>query len=422
MEARVVVGDEMELTDLTVAGNVEIRRDPAGSEGRELMLRGNLLQVSEINGGRARVEVRGTPAEAGAEGLVLRGQEIYCEQASNLMWIPAQGEMVTPPRELPGNNGGAPAPPMTITWGGGMRFDGKTIAFQGGVEAHGQQVASNGDSANFLIRGTDLFVELNRHIDFVRPGNLDEQDVDLASLRFPGQVWLENRTLGPDRQWKSWEEMQVTDLRLDNATGKLEGDGPGWLSSIRLNSSSSEPSLVPGLAPPRSKLIHIQVHFQRAMAGNVKHREVEFYDHVRTVYGPVEDWQQRLDPERGPLGTGGFELASDRLHLAEIPSADNPKNSHHEIRASGNVQVRGERFTAKGHELSYDDGKDLLILRSDGRGYATVTEHGGGGSTEAATFYIRPKTKEIKTSSLRSLEFGPLSTKPKAEPQAPPGN
>lgn len=406
VEARVVMAEQMRLNDLTVAGSVRIHRDPDQQGARSVKIGGDLLEISDISTGQGRVTVRGAPAEGGAEGLLLRGAEILCHQQSNMMWIPGPGEMLTPPR--PRVEGGTPVPPLRVTWGGSMQFDGRTIAFREGVEAHGEHQAKNGDISRFLIRGSDLFVDLNRRIDFVQPGNLDEEQVDLAGLRFPGEVWLENRTHAAAGPWKSWEEMQVTDLQIDHATGRLEAQGPGWLSSVRLNAGSSSPAPLPAAPAADSKLIHIQVHFQRSLVGNLQRREVEFFDRVRTIYGPVADWQQRIDVHAESLGAGGIELTSDRLLLAEIPSPSSPQSVHHEIRAMGNVQVRGEQFRAQGHELSYDDGKDLLILKSDGRGYATVTQEGGPGATEARTFYIWPKSKLIKTDRVRSVEFGPV--------------
>jgi lipopolysaccharide export system protein LptA len=435
VEARVVLGESPQLTDLTVAGNVEITRPSEKPDTPPLRIAGELLQISEFGAGDAFIEVRGKPAEAGAEGLILRGSQIFCQQATNQLWIPGPGQMLTPSTMCqvgssqvgssqvgPGQRGetsrstassgpAGSAPPLTIDWKGRMQFDGLLASFLDGVHVHGQQAGKGGETSQFGIRGSELQVELTRRVNFSEPGAEDESEIGIRLLRFPGQVLMENQTRQPDGQPASWEEMEVTHLRVDPIRGRLEADGPGWLSSVRVSGNSGPGSAFPAGAPQKgSGLAHIRVGFQRAVVGNLNTREIELFEHVLTTYGPVDDWHDRIDPLRGPLAEGGVEMRSDRLRLTEMRSPSAKAQSHYEIQAVGNVEVRGERFQASGYRLSYDDSKDLLILQGNGREYAVVKTPETNGVHEVKELRVWPKSKKIQ-SDVRSIDLGPVGSR-----------
>ncbi len=446
VEARVVLGESPQLTDLTVAGTVEITRPSEKPDTPPLRIAGELLQVSEFGAGDAFIEVRGKPAEAGAEGLILRGSQIFCRQGTNLLWIPGPGQMLTPstvPNQASSSHAGsshagsslaAPgqtgtgqrrqdassadsshpagsAPPLTIDWKGRMQFDGLLASFLEGVHVHGEQTGKGGETSQFGIRGSELQVELTRRVSFSQPESNEDSEIGIRILRFPGQVLMENQTRQPDGQPASWEEVEVTHLRVDPIRGRLEADGPGWLSSVRVSGNSAPGSALPA-GPPQKEggLAHVRVGFQRAMVGNLNTREVELFEHVLTTYGPVDDWHDRIDPLRGALAEGGIEMRSDRLRLTEMRSAGARAQTHYEIQAVGNVEVRGERFQASGYRLSYDDSKDLLILQGNGREYAVVKTPETNGVHEVKELRVWPKSKKIQ-SDVRSIDLGPVGSR-----------
>ena len=49
--------------------------------------------------------------------------------------------------------------------------------------------------------------------------------------------------------------------------------------------------------PP--KLRHLSIDFVRGVDGNVHTPEVSVYGDVRTVYGPIDAWDQRLEMTAG---------------------------------------------------------------------------------------------------------------------------
>ena len=45
-----------------------------------------------------------------------------------------------------------------------------------------------------------------------------------------------------------------------------------------------------------SRLVYLRVDYQNEIEGNIDKREAVFQHYVRAVYGPVQSWDQTLDP------------------------------------------------------------------------------------------------------------------------------
>ena len=72
---------------------------------------------------------------------------------------------------------------------------------------------------------------------------------------------------------------------------------------------------------------------------------------------------------------------------------------------------RGQ-FTARGNRISYDSGKDMLVLEGDGRGDAKLQWQSQPGAepefhtTQKMVYW--PKIHQWKVERARSLEIGPI--------------
>jgi hypothetical protein len=109
-----------------------------------------------------------------------------------------------------------------------------------------------------------------------------------------------------------------------------------------------------------SRLIYVRVDYQNEIEGNVDKREAVFQHYVRAVYGPVQSWDQALDPDqRGGLGPQGIVLTCQRLSVAETGT---PPQRGLEMSAVGDTLVEGSMFTAKAQRLTYIQAKDQLVL------------------------------------------------------------
>ncbi|MBM3998584.1 MAG: hypothetical protein FJ297_03405 [Planctomycetes bacterium] len=417
IEMRVLAGPLMALDDVTVAGRVLIRRSGGASPQSTVQIAGELLQVSGLARAQGLVRVEGNPAEAGAEGLILRGAQIHCDLAANRMWIPGVGEMRASDN---GSRRGArpprPIPPLTIRWSEGLDFDGTSATVRGQVETTGVHVGEQGDTTEFRVTGRDVRADLTRSIRFLEPPvESATEDVELRKIAFQGEVLGESRTVGPDQSLRSREAMKVVDLAIDGLSGTATASGPGSIRSTRVGgsldmASPSPPRDLP--APPSgagvTKLVQVHVRFDEQLAIRSAERRVELSGDVRATYVPVGSWDEPFRADSPELGTEGLELISDRLELSESPAHDGGSPPHHEILALGDAKARGESFQATGHRISYHDGKELLVLEGNGRDLAAVRTAWGNGNAEARVIMIWPKQKRVKSDGIRSLDFGPV--------------
>ncbi len=124
---------------------------------------------------------------------------------------------------------------------------------------------------------------------------------------------------------------------------------------------------------------------------------------IRAIYGPVANWDQRLemyDRPHGPLANE-LLLSSDHLIVDQLTSPGGQR-PHVELTALGNVatevaSANGDEFNARSHTLTYDQSKDLITLRG-----ATLE---GGGRIDA-TVWRNNSPRPIEAGE---IEFNPLA-------------
>jgi hypothetical protein len=192
----------------------------------------------------------------------------------------------------------------------------------------------------------------------------------------------------------------------------LQSEGAGWLSSVRLAGDDVTGRFAAAPQRPRNgdKLAYYHLRYELGMEGNMLRRQVQFRDRVRVVYGPVANWEQKLDPDRrGGLGDQGVELTCDALTATEMNTGLRP---HLELEAAGNSYVEGRLFLARADRLTYNESKDQLILQGDGRRDALLemqkTVGGQSRKLEARKILFWPKTRNFDVQDARSLNLGPL--------------
>ncbi|MCH5376873.1 MAG: hypothetical protein JJ992_23140, partial [Planctomycetes bacterium] len=298
-------GRETLVEHLIMDGNVRLRESrTAKPDEVPINVVGDLVQIEHANTPTTRIRIQGAPAEVAARGFAVTGENIQLSRERNRMWIAGPGTMALPIAGNPLNQSGGDSRPvakgeghMTVTWQGSMNFDGDVVKFERGVQLSGVQQTTGGEVFNLLVTGSDLDVALTRHVDF--SAEKQDPDLDVAQIGFRGDVMLQNTGSRLGMQ-TSIDRMQVHDLTIDQQSGRLHADGPGWGTSVRLGEQ------LPGAArTPRSDarigdaagLAFIRVDFEDEIAGNVHERDVEFRGRVRTMYGPVAAWDEKLDPD-----------------------------------------------------------------------------------------------------------------------------
>ena len=409
----------LEVERLIVEGDVVLREIQVGGPGyKPLEVRGDVVQVDHANAPDAKVRVRGSEARVAARGLAVRGTDIQMMRAGSRVEIPGPGSMILTPDARAGPlrppaGGASPASgPITVEWQGRMEFDGRVAKFLDDVRVQARQSTRRGELLDLLVMGHQLDATLNHRLDLSRQDQ--DAELDLQSLVFRGEVLLQNRTSERGGQ-TSFDQMQVRDLSLDRASGRLHAFGPGWGSSVRfrkrLRAEGADAHASTADAQD-AQLVYVRVRFEDEMVGNMETRQIECRGRVETVYGPVVRWDATLDsdPPEGP-GPGVFLLTSDRLALAE--SETHGSDAHGpavELLAEGDATIEGKGFTARGQRISYAQAKDLFILEGDGRNDAQIWFQGSS-TPDAAAQQIRfwPRTRSLQVDGGRMLNLTPVA-------------
>jgi hypothetical protein len=209
----------------------------------------------------------------------------------------------------------------------------------------------------------------------------------------------------------SYDQLQVRDLTIDHSTGRLHAYGPGWGSSVRYDRALAEngpPFAADAAAEPR--LAYVRVDYEDEITGNMTARELTFRGRVRTLYGPVDAWDQTLDPDPAQgLGRGQYLLTSDQLSVADAASRMAGREAGIELTALGNATIEGDAFTARAWRVAYAKAKELVILEGDGRAEAELWRKGSS-TPDAAAQQIRFWTtnQSVQVDGGRFLNLGGL--------------
>ncbi len=383
----VVHGSTTDVEDVSIDGQARFVESRTAVPGEQpLVVAGDQIEVLRANQPDTDVTVRGKPAQVGARGLEMFGDVVRMNKQDNRMWIDGPGRMKLPNNaasdplhataEATARTGqeqrppaqAAPAQdPMVVAWQGKMNFDGSVATFD-------RSVVGQSQTRNFQTEM--LEVALRRRIDFSQPRMQDRAEV--GRIVCHGQFKMESRGFDPKLGLTSIERMQAKDLMVDQVTGAILGQGPGWLTSVRKGSpdptSPNADAPKNGLAarpvaaqtpragrkrPPATgvggdePLNYLNVQFQGALSGNLNQHELTFHKRIRTVYGPVLSWEDELNPDNvDELGPGGVVMTCDQMTVRQPDApASNPANPTPrrpvELEALGNTLVEGESFTAR---------------------------------------------------------------------------
>ncbi len=159
----------------------------------------------------------------------------------------------------------------------------------------------------------------------------------------------------------------------------------------------------------------MRVDYEDEINGNVLARELEFRGRVRTLYGPVNAWDQTLDPDPAEgLGRGQYLLTSDKLSVADVASRIDSPEAGIELAALGNATIEGEAFSARAWRVAYARAKELVILEGDGRSDAELWRKGSTTPAAAAQqirFWTNTRSIQVDGGRFFNLDqmTGPLT-------------
>jgi len=430
-----VRGDRPQASALEAEGDVVLREADAGEPSREpLRIAAQHVQVTDADTPDAQIAIRGGAGGAAAQlvsaanppalaqiaagDAVLRVPQLVLKRSASEASVDAPGEVDLP---LQRDLSGRPLPgreQLTIRWQRSMRLQGATLEFSGNVLAQ---------HASGWLQTPRLVVQLTEPVRF--DGGAGRQRPDVARLECWEGVMArvqQSDEVGPTAQHR----LRMENLILDQLTGALSGAGPGKLESVRLTANGgSWTAALPADSPASAgqRLRFLGIDFLQGVQGNLHRRELEAIGGVRTIDGPVDSWEQRLEmlPSGAP-GPDSLWITCDRLGVAEspaapilAPSASPASLGPIELTALGHVVIEGDdpqrgAFIARGQRASYSQQKSAFVLEGDGTGPATISHQQYAGApfstSSARKLSYDQRTGDIKVEGINRMEWNQLQS------------
>ncbi len=392
----------------------DVRVEQAAPDGAVAWdIRGQRLQITPQDEQRFRLAMSGspqTPTRVQAQKMQLASEIVQLDQTANRLWIDGPGhlraEQVFPreesdsPESASGVDGTNAAKPMPTTidvkWTGGMVFNGQQIYLESNVVTTSDQSTGTGVSqiethSEAINLTLTSFVDLSGAASTSQP---IEPEIELLTLigkvsdskrvfkavagggDVQDSVELLRQSFDADKKLISRQKMTVPWGQVNAVSGELKMQGPGAVSlwSIQSGSSVFQPTDAPIAQEPLpvAQLTNTHVRFDTSLTGNIRQSELLFAGKVRTLHGPIADWNQSLDADRAAPSGDYYRLRSDRLQITQWrrSSAD---SAHLEIIAIGQAQLEGETFEALAERIGYNQSQEKVILEGDPRGGAQLT-------------------------------------------------
>jgi hypothetical protein len=330
-------------------------------------------------------------------GMVLSGKNINLDSGQNSLWIDGPGQMSLPISQDMDGKPLAEPQPLEVQWQKGMRFDGRTATFADKIVA--QTRAQRVETQTLEVAFQDM-------IRFHEAGQQAQPRPERVVCR--GGTVLTSST--HDAQGRvSQERIEVADtVTLNLVGGDVAASGPGAMTTVRrgaavaLTLPANEPAPEKPATDPDG-LTYLHVRFRGGIVGNLHRRTLTFRNQVRTLYGPVDDWDDTLDPNTvdGP-GVGCASMDCDELTVTQMTGSGDA--AYAELVASRNVVVegqgtKGENYVGRAGRITYDQAKDLLILEGDTRSYASLSyqqyPNGPQVPLEAQKIRFYPRTTRV---------------------------
>ncbi len=388
-----------EFRELSIDGDVHVAQTT--SEGiRTLDITGQQLRITPQANQCFRLAVSGGPQQPSrvqAQQLTLVGHLVQLDQTANRIWIDGPGSMhaeqsaaATPKTKLPASPDALPTT-VDVQWSGGMVFNGQQIYFESDVLTTCEQTAATGvNRIEVRSAAINLSVQPIVNLSGVQSAaSIEPPQIEILTLigvvpaskrEFAASsssdeasaVELLRQSLDTHGQVVSVQRLSVPWGQINATSGQINMTGPGNVSMWQIADPNSLATPLSGTQPQAAQLTNTQIRFQDSITGNIRQTELTFNGKVRTIHGPVDDWQQSLDADKSPTTGDAFRLRSDQLQITQW-QRDAAETAHVEIIALGQARLDGETFDALAERIGYNQAQEKVILEGDPRNGATLT-------------------------------------------------
>jgi len=388
-----------EVAEVWTEGNVSVEQFHGKLE-KPLYITGNQLHIKNKGDNDQVLHVTGSPAKINERGFQIEGENIFLYRLANRAEVQGKGLLLLPVR------GGKKSAAGLLSGAEGITKDHMTEPTQNDqqdqdnvLEIHwDQEMIFDGLTANFFgkvrtnmgdnrLRCQEMDVILSDRVSFTEKQSDKKEEkptVHFITCRDGVEVesneYLDNRLIGI-RRASFWQ------MNVDQKTGNAEARGPGWLVLWRRENPGQQPSqtkVSQANLPQKTDTdswTYTRIDFNGKMAGNVEQHSTTFDDRVQITYGGVKRPLDKIDPDKLPPGAGSMRSNSLKLIQHEI---NHQKKKFISMLAKGNAEVEGntliknkstptsQKFSASADTISFDESKDLYMLRSFGNRKATL--------------------------------------------------
>lgn len=395
-------GRKSHLENATISGQVQLAEIPERDQMVDpFMVRGNVVQLLHASDENAEIYVTGLnnqPAVISGRGLQLFSGQVRVNQRQGRVWTEGPGELIFPlDRDLQGRKLAVPEY-YNVTWQGSLEAQHDQITFNRVVKIVGRQSQ---------LKTAKLAITLNQPISFT--DSKSNRELSARRVECSGGVELYNRSL-ENGVVKAVNQFDGKTLSIDQITGDIHAQGPGTAKTVMLGKLSGD---IPGQPKPTNRpdeesLTFVRVNFVSHMSGNVHRKEITFHKVDQAIYGPVNNWEQQLDPKNpAAMNPSDVSLRCDQLTIVQLPESSEIGGT--EILAQGNSEVQGKMYNAWADRISYSTAKEMLTISGNGRNAAQLSHQQRiGGPRRTATagkIQYWPKTRAMELFDGKSVDI-----------------
>ena len=384
--------EEMQLRDLVVDGSLELENK--GKDQQPFTVTGQSMRLVPQTKDRYRVTIDGQEgrwATLKTNGFDIEGSNLQLDQTANTIWVKGEGNLKIDPQQVAAKAADSKLPKVegaTVSWKGGMVFDGSKIYFEHFVQLLADR-SPNADGLQSKISSKceALTLELTESLRFDQPGSkatkLSDSPAEIKRMVFVDHVnqhsrafqlashqsrqqpiEFQNAMLDEFGQISQMQQLRVPMASVDTVSGDVVSSGPGEVMSYQFSANKSPLAGINkdnDIQSGERKLTCVHTRFDGSLTANADDGKMELERNTRSAWGDVVDFGQPLDPDRPQeLPVGAAVLKADVLKVAQWT----PRNAEtrRELHADGNTSIQSELFEAVADRMTYTDVTDVLVI------------------------------------------------------------
>lgn len=379
---------QTQLVELQINGKVSVIQQSQPGRPPTWKVHGHSLkmvpQVAELY----QVQVagrQGVAAKLISDRLRLSGPKIVLDQHANRVWINGAGRMVIESADKPASV----SPGADVEFAGGMVFDGQKIYFERDVQAQMRQSQAGGATQLTNASAAAASLKLDRRVDLQNNQELDA-DPQVVEMILKDRISTEQnqfKTVGfapvPmttvivnnrkfDRFGQLTERVKISAVHaeFDEMQKAIVAYGPGSVEMVRQGGANIA-GLSGGLTGNQTGVdadnpfTFIRSHFQRALNANTANQQLVITGDTRTVYSPISNPDQSLDPDRPQSFPAQAVLL--RCEQLEVSQANHPYDGRLQslMVATGNARISSATVQTASDRIRYDEAGDSMVVESD---------------------------------------------------------